>query len=213
MERLSIRAGAGIGLICLLLMIGGCNVVGAVQYAAMGPPERAALYQPAKTPLLVLVENYEAPSAAVLDSDRLAMLLSQELQNRQIAPVVEAARVPALREQKGHEFGQMRIREIGEALGAEQVIYVNLVRSDVEQTAGLLKASLSARVKVVEVSTGRLLWPPDLAEGYPVTYETPMIRPDEKTTPQTVRAEMIDAMAARIGRLFYSWKPEYIGEI
>ena len=148
-------------MIALLLLVGGCNVVGAVQYAAMGPPAIPAMYQPNKVPTLVLVENYEAPSAAALDSDRLAMLLRRELKTHQVVPVVDPAALATLREQKPRDFGSMRISEIGQALGAEQVIYINLIRSDVEQTAGLLKATLSARVKVVEAKTGRLLWPPD----------------------------------------------------
>ena len=40
-----------------------------------------------------------------------------------------------------------------------------------------------------------------------------MIRPQETVTTETVRAQMIDAMALKIGRTFYNWKPEYIGQI
>lgn len=206
--------GAGVvAMTALLLLVGGCNVAGAVQYAAMGPPATPAMYKLNKVPTLVLVENYEAPSAAALDSDRLAMLLSRELQTHRVAPVVDPAALAALREQKPRDFGSMRISEIGQAVGAEQVIYINLIRSDVEQTAGLLKATLSARVKVIDAKTGRLLWPQDSAEGYPVGHETPMIRPEETVTAETVRAKMIDTIALKIGRMFYNWKPEYAGQI
>ncbi len=199
---------------CLLMMIlAGCNVIGAVHYAAVGPPRQPALFELKQVPTVVLVENYEAPSVGILDSDRLAMLLTRELQNNTTIELVPSERVAQLREQQRQAFSRMRISEIGKAVGAEQVIYVNLVRSEVEQTAGLLKASVAARVKVVDATSGRLLWPPDSAEGYPVSHETPMVRPDEKVTHQTIRAEMIDTMAVRISRLFHSWKPEYIGEI
>src|SRR5690606_2050106 len=161
-------------------------LIGAVQYAAMGPPRQDAMFVPPNKPTLILVENYKAPSAVAMDADRLAMLVARELQAHQVAPIVDPAHLSALRERRGSDFKNMRISEIGQAVQADQVIYINLLKSDVEQTAGLLKTSISVRVKVVDAHTGQTLWPTDSAEGHPIAHESPMVRPEENVTESSV---------------------------
>jgi len=199
-------------LLLMLTCLAGCNVVGAVQYAAMGPPRQEAMYVPPKRPTLVLVENYKTPSAVAMDADRLAMLVGQELAAQQVAPIVDQAHLSALRERKGSEFRNMRISEIGRAVQADQVIYINLVESEVQQTAGLLKAVIAVRVKVVDAHTGETLWPKDSADGYLISNETPVVRPEENVTESTIRAQMLALTARHVGRLFYSWKPSGFGD-
>lgn len=196
--------------LCLLLAaVAGCNIVGAVQYATMGPPRQEAQYVPEKRPTVVFVENYQAPSQVALDADAFTALMARELMANGVVPVVGQEELFELRERKGPEaFAKMRISEVGRAVGAEQVLYIELLSSRVEEAAGgLTKARMAARLKLVDVETGRTLWPEDMSNGFPVAYETPMAKREETVSLKTVREEMLRTMARRTARLFYSWKP------
>lgn len=196
-------------LMCLVVApMMGCAAFGAFEYAAMGPPVQPARYEPARKPMVVFVENYRSPSAVALDADRLGSMVARELAVNDVVPVVSPEALFSLREQKGTAFGEMRISEIGQAVGAEQVLYIELLASRAEQPTGeLMKASMSARVKVVDAADGRTLWPADMSEGYAMQYETPMKLREEQVSLSSVREEMLRTMARRTARLFYAWKP------
>ena len=67
------RSSLHVACVCLMLLIGGCDLVGALTYKIYGPPKIPAKYKPEKTaPMLVLAENARLPSASSTDADLLA---------------------------------------------------------------------------------------------------------------------------------------------
>lgn len=192
---------------CLLL--GGCTAASALQYKIAGPPAVPARYVPAKEPMLVLVENYKASAVGYSDAESLARHLVIELRDHKVAPIIPLERLYALRTEQGVAYRKMSMAAVGRAVGAMQVLYVDVHESSIGSPPGseLMKGRMGVQVRVVDVDTGATRWPQEAAAGIPLGYETPLPRADENTTEAMIRQRMTSAMAVRIARLFYKWKP------
>src|SRR5687768_5575617 len=97
----------------ILLLAGGCNLIGALAAKTAPPPSVPAQYVLPQRPTVVLVENYRLTSDMGVDADLLARQIESELKDHQKAPLVNSQAVSGLREQKGQKFRDMRIAEIG----------------------------------------------------------------------------------------------------
>ncbi|HEV2292770.1 MAG TPA: hypothetical protein VGR35_02880 [Tepidisphaeraceae bacterium] len=190
-------------------MLAGCTVASALQYKFAGPPAVEARYVPAKEPMLVLVENYRSSSGAYSDAEMLARHLMLELKEHDVAPLVPLEKLYALRTGTGEAYRKMSMAAIGRETGAKQVLYVDVQQSAIGAPPGsdLLKGRIAVQVRIVDVATGATRWPAGATEGIPLAYETPLPRADVNTTEPMVRQRMHAAMAVRIARLFYKWKP------
>ena len=184
-----------------LLTIAGCSWGGALAHKFVGPPPIPAQYKPAKEPMLVLVENYRNPSASMLDANRLAMVLREELRRNDVAPVVSANRLDEA--QSDPAYAKMSIPAVGRATGAKQVLYVHVGRLGVEETVGgeMIKGSADMTVRIVDAATGDSRWPIDPA-GHPVAIETPWLRRQEGADEASLREQMSRRAADYIVKLF-----------
>lgn len=195
----------------LLLTLAGCTVTGALAYKLYGPPPVEAKYVPTKEPMLVLVERYNAGGGGGhVESESLAREVFREMSKHDIAPLIDPIAAIDLRSQQPAKFSKMTISQIGAAVGAKQVLYVNIDSSQVQIAEGssLMRGRFTARVKVVDVATGNLRWPVDATEGYPVLVETPLIRVRDGTSAATAQGELTRQAGDAIAKLFYKWKPE-----
>jgi hypothetical protein len=195
----------------LLLLLSGCQVLGVLAYKVHGPPKVPAQYVPAKKPMLVLVENYEHQSSVNAHADLLAHMLVKELGERKIAPLVSLETLQALRDDKPAEFPKMSMASIGREVGADQILYVQLHRSDVTPMAGgnSLTGQTAASVKVVDVPSGDTLWPGGAGAeaGYPVAAAT-KLGTNSGANVADVRQRMYAQLSHDIAKLFYKWQPE-----
>lgn len=191
------------------LLLCGCVAASAIQQKITGPPAVDAQYVPAKEPMLVLVENYRSPTA-YSDAEMLARYLMDDLSKHKVAPLVPMQTLYALRTNKGDDFRKMSMAAVGREAGAKQVLYVDVQQCGIGAPPGseLLKGRIAVQVRVVDVDTGATRWPPNATEGIPLSYETPLPRADVNTSEAMVRQHMHEAMASRIARLFYKWKPD-----
>ena len=198
-------------LLLLLLLLPGCTWVHALSSKVMGPEPVEAQYIPLPEPMLVLVENFRAASTTQLDAEMLTRYINTELTEHNIAPVIDFDKLAALRTDPTMNFREMKIDAIGRAVGAKQILYVDLVSTSVAAPIGgeVYVGRAAARVKIVDATTGETRWPSDITEGAPMSYQTPSI-PAEKggDDPMRVRQRLDEALAGRIGRLFYKWSPE-----
>jgi hypothetical protein len=195
--------------VILIGLLSGCSAVGAIAYKIHGPEAIAAKYVPDRQPMLILVENFRRPSAAFTDAEILTRYLADELSNHDVAPLVDQSKVQELRADKPEEFGKMSIAAIGRTAGAKQVLYVQIVESDVQRLAGAdtLQGRAAVRVRIVDAATGESRWPADLAEGYPLSYGTQLGGGDVSNV-MKVRQQIYQVLAGSIAKLFYKWKPE-----
>jgi hypothetical protein len=193
----------------LLLFLAGCKAAAVLHYKIVGPPDVEAQYVPKQEPMLVLVENYKASGSASSDAEMLTRHLMMELAEHKVAPLVPAETLYALKTNKADGYRKMSIAAVGRETGAKQVLYVDVKSSGIGSPPGseLMKGRMDVQLRIVDVDSGATRWPTGAAEGVPMGYETPLPRADENTTEAMVRQRMCAAMALRIGRLFYKWKP------
>lgn len=192
--------------------LSGCNILGVLGYKLSGPPTIQAKYEPEKMPMLVLVENSRNPATLRVDADRVARNVATELREHEAAPVVEPSALDDFRRAKGSAYGGMAINAVGRALGAEQVLYIDLIQLAVEPALAseMLKGRAEARVRVVDVAAGQTRWPLDASLGHPVVVETQYVRAGgaDGVTEPAVRDRLHAMLADRIAKLFYDWKAD-----
>ena len=199
-----VAALAGVG-----FAAGGCYAVGTVAHMVFGPPAVDAQYDPQKRPTLVLVENFQDPDASAADGDVIAREVGEKLHENADLEVVDADRVVPLRTEQAATFHAMSVPAVGRALGAKQVVYVNLVESETsaDPTGAAVHAKATARVRVVDAATGSVLWPTGQPRGLELSADVPYDRSDS-THGAGMRGEMLSQLSDRIAKLFYKWKPD-----
>jgi hypothetical protein len=194
----------------LLLGSGGCNVLGAIAYKTVGPSKIPPEYKPPQEPMLVLAESYSHSEQLQPAADQLTNLLVDELKTNKVAPLIEPDKLLSLRSDRAAEFAKMKIPDVGRALGAKQILYVDLQECDVNATAGSdsLRGIVSANVRVVDVATGKTKWPLAGA-SHPIKADTNYVRKEARDTPMSIRNQMLDDLSGAIARLFYEYSPDF----
>jgi TolB-like protein len=185
-----------------ILSLTGCEVPGVLLHIAMGEPAIPAQYEPPKGKTLVLVENYRSPDEMQLDGDQIANDVTVELKKEGKLEVVNP-------EDDAAKFRAMNIQQVGKALDAKQVIYVDLLESAVtkDPSEGAVHGVAKARVKVIDVETGNTLWPSDASDGKELS-QTAEFDPADSTHAMAIHTQMLANLSSKIAKLFYSWKPD-----
>jgi hypothetical protein len=199
----------------LFTIAAGCAAAGVVAYKVAGPPAVPAKYEPAKdSTMVIVVENFKYPTATRNDSDQIARYLYENMREHNAVPLKSPDDLYELRSADPIEYSKMTIEHIGAAVGAGQVLYVNLTQGKVDLTPGtnILQGHMSALVRVVDVHSGATLWPSGGSDGYPVNVETPYVEAKQGINESNIREQMYHHMAQEIGRLFYTYKPENLEE-
>ena len=106
-------------------------------------------------------------------------------------------------------FRTMKVDDVGKAVGVEQVLFVDLVGADIASSNGgqLIKGTLAGYVRIVDVPTGKTLWPPNLNDGYPIQIETPYTDGNEANV-ETIREQLARSMGDTVAKLFYTYSLE-----
>jgi hypothetical protein len=186
--------------------VSGCVAGAALAYKLSGTPTDPAQYVMKKQPTVVLVENYHNPTSTALHADRLDRQITVELDRNKVVPVVPAEKLIDLRDSRGDGFTSMNIPAIAKAVGAKQVVYVNLQRFGSDPPGGgpMLRGIAEAAVRVVDADTGKTLWPPDSSAGKSVRLETPYVQLTDGADEASVQEQMYVALGDKIARLFYA---------
>lgn len=205
---------------CLLpsafcLSLSGCNVVGIAAAKVVGPPDVPAKYVVNKDePMLVLVESYRQ-SGFSHDAEQLARHVVDELEQYHVAPTINLMSLYTFREQQGEsKYATMTIPEIGRAMGAAQVLYVDVLGASIESSGGteVYDGRMTVRVRIVDSATGKTRWPLDAEGGYPIVYEPRFEGFGTNTNPNAVRQQTYSGLAYYIVRNFRKWKPDNLQE-
>lgn len=188
----------------LLASASGCNVAGVIGYAAGGvmkiPPE----YKLQNRPTLVLVENYENPDLYALPADRLERGVSDDLTEAKLTKLIAPDKVTDLKSTDPSDYHKMDIPALGRAVGAKQVVYVNLVHFTVDAPPGgdRFVGKVEVHVKVVDSDTGHTLWPTDSSTGRVIKYETKTTEEVDATKFALVEDQLCQNVTQKISRLF-----------
>jgi hypothetical protein len=213
MQKMSLRKGPHYFALCTLhfalLFTAGCEILGVIIHGTVGEPSVDAKYVPKNVPTLVFVENYRSPDEAQLDGDQIAHAVTDELKKDAKLEVIDPDKLAPLREEDPTKFRAMTCQAIGRAVGAKQIIYVDLLESgvtgDISQT--VVHAHAVAQVKMVDVESGNTLWPADSSHGTELEAKADF-DPNDNSKAQSMRTEMLASLSSRIAKLFHRWKPD-----
>ena len=198
-------------LLALLCTSGGCSALGVFSYKIFGPPSQPAMFKIAKVPTIIICENFEHPTTSAQDSEMLQQLTFEQFVGRKIAPMISPDFMNEIRGRMTEEqFRKLSIAGLGREAGAEQVVYIDLVQAGVESAVGsdFLRGRGSVRVRLIDVKSGETIWPLEVSEGFPISFETPVPRSDQRMNQTLARAQLHEGLALRIGRLFRKWKAD-----
>jgi peptidoglycan-synthase activator LpoB len=186
--------------------LSGCTVAGLIADKFSGDPQVPAQYVPQKDFMLVLVESYQNPSSIAIASEQLDRQIANDLIAHKVAPIINPDRLSEARLRNPSAYKEMDIAGIGRSFGAKQVLYVDIKHFDVDDAVGgqMVKATAEARVRVVDASTGKTLWPLESQAGYPVSFQSPFVAIKEGVTETSVRDQATRALGERIAKLFFT---------
>jgi hypothetical protein len=189
-----------------ILIQGGCTILGVAAAKLAPDPVIPPQYELAKEPTLVLVENFHNPASLRMQADSLNRALCDDLLANDAAPLVDSEDAAALRRKDVEAYRKMPLDAIGKAVGATQVIYVDLESFEVTHALAseLYSGTALARVRVVG-DNGDVLWPSDSAGGYPISVKVNPRHTAQGVAEDAVRQQLTSDLSMKIGRLFHKW--------
>jgi hypothetical protein len=197
--RYALAAGA----VCMLT---GCGLASVAASRTTGNMVNAK-YVPSKTDtMLIMVESYGLSLDSGIETEHMTLVLRKNFQDAGIASLVDQQALERLKDAGPQQYTPMTIADIGRKVGARQVLYVNIWRSEIVKPAGSgqMRGHMDAVVKIVDSASGDTRWPSD-APSEAVEITTDWTPENADKTESDLRAQMADEMAADIGKLFQNY--------
>lgn len=204
---------------CLALLVGGiaggCNYLLPASYLIEGPPKEPARYELPRRKTVVYVDDRanRMTRAALRTSvgEEVGTLL---LQQALVPEVVSTRDSVAYARRVDTSDKQVSIRKIGEAVGAEQVVFIDIDEFRISADGATPRAAAIVNVKVIDVGSGARLWPDGTDEG-----ERMVIRTREQSlelyNSSAGRRKVEDALAKQVAedvsKLFYEHEKRELG--
>ncbi len=161
----------------------------------------------ARTPLLVMIEDkqnlVEQPPALRELHREIADRFDKFNVNRRVKPFEQWMRF----RQAEPKYDGMTIRQVGEKMGVDQVLYIKVERFTLQAEPGapVYKGEFAARVRVcsTERKSDVRLWPVNEEQGRLVSVDTPAVSVESERTAEDVAAELGRKLGVEIAKLFY----------
>jgi hypothetical protein len=201
-------------LLAMLGALAGCEVVGYPIQVIAGPAKIPAVYELADRPTVILVDD----PVGKLPERALANLLADRIGNRLLkARALEQVIPPTLVQQLRQDepdFGNWAIDRVGRTVGAEQVVYVLIQDFQLTEEQLVMRPTIAMRIKVVDVSSGRRLFPVNDQMGYAIGHELvyEAMSDAPATAKQLLARRLIEEAGQRVAKLFYDHKAPEPGE-
>lgn len=195
------------------LLAGGCQALPWF-VAQFSPPKKIdAVYKPPKDKkVLVLVENKPGTFGQEMFKYDLADCLGKKLvSNKVAASTISSEQVQQVSSRPG--FHAMTISEVGQALGADLVLYVQIDSVSLKDNPveTIWHGRLSASVWIVDVKGQKRIWPVDLPEGmgYAATpVDLKAVENPSTNYAETVIRSLTEKMSDNIAKLLYDHTEE-----
>ncbi len=210
MFALVAAAGAGLG---------SCNIVGPAAYLLGGQDKVDAQYALSDRPTVVFVDDPEN----ILPHRSLRRLIgdkvSQELMVRKLVTTTISP-ADALAVAGRERFGeQMPIDAIGRAVGAEQVVFIDMVSFSLSPDNVTPRPVGACQVKVIDVTNRERLFPSADdgfrgSLGYPVQVAMRAVSLERYRTTssrRSIREQLANEIADQITKVFYRHVPDELG--
>ncbi len=194
---------------CSLRALAATLVAGCGAIALLEPPTKsvARFILPEKLTVIV-VENYSMRADLAVRADEVASAAEARLEANTKVPLVHWSKVYDLKSNSPTAYSAMTVAQIGKALGAEQVIYVNIGSNSVSGLPGgmVTNGSFTALVKVVDVGTSKTVWPSEHADGFPVEAGLAPDRAQKDVDAAAASSKISQQGGAAVAQLFYTFR-------
>jgi hypothetical protein len=159
------------------------------------------------TPLLIMLEDprnlVEQPRALRELHREVAARFDKFNVNRRVKPFEDWMRF----RQSEPKYDDMTIRQVGEKLGVDQVLYISVERFTLQAEPGapVYKGEFAVRVRVcsTERKSDVRVWPLREEQGRLVTVDTPAVSVESGRAAEDVAAELGRKLGTQIAKLFY----------
>jgi hypothetical protein len=205
------------GLIALVSLSAGCNIVAPASYIISGPPSVEAQHTLADVPTVIYIDDRSNQVNPVSLRRVIAETAGEDLMEKKLLTTTispQDAMNIAARNDRNKQI--MSIEEIGKAVGAKQVIYVEMLQFS-DTPDGFTPRPLAAcRVRVVDVENRQRVFPgPDVRDtSHPMQVMTREVDPELYRT-RSGRLQVFQALALEtgheIGKLFYKHERKELG--
>ncbi|MEM6562305.1 MAG: hypothetical protein AAF656_11945 [Planctomycetota bacterium] len=189
----------------VLLGLCGCNVAGFAAQALRGPTKVPAAHDLGTEPTLLVVENGKQPQVGEILADQLRSYTADAFEAS--TPVVLVDRLETLSFDIVEE--RKTLRQLGADSGATRVVYVDIQVVAVTAIAGTdsYVGRAEAEVKVIDVTTGGIVFPTTQSGGVPVAAQTER-EPFANNRPREVQTRVLKQLATNVARLFHEYTVE-----
>jgi hypothetical protein len=146
----------------VLLTAAGCNIVAPIAYIIEGPPKVPAEYTLLDRPTVVFVDDRGSviPANARAIRRSIADKVSEELMVRKLVTVTISPRdAMALASARDKHGELMAIDEIGREVGAEQILYIEMISFALTPDGVIPKPTAVCQVRLIDTQERARLYP------------------------------------------------------
>lgn len=218
--RLIAHALVVVAALAVLPGLGGCNIIAPVAYLTMGQEKKPAEYTLEDRSTVVFVDDRANVIGRTTTRRMIGEQITRDLiANELITEAISSNDALRLARQESDD-APMSIDQIGARLGAEQVIYVEILQFQSMADPYTPRPVAACRVRVIDVLNRRRLFPdpdaPDAARGPGRTLNVTLREVSEELyrSPTGIR-QLEESLAVAVGidvaRLFYKHTPRELG--
>jgi hypothetical protein len=213
----------GIAACCMLLsaatvvILASCNIVGPAAYFIEGPPSVDAQFVLKNVPTLVYVDDRQN----VVNPTSLRRVISDKvgqdlMVNKCVTTVISGQDAMAITSQRERNSKIMSIEDIGNAVQARQVIYVEMIQFSDSPDGVTPRPVASARVRVIDLDTHEHVYPPkDADQPFKLVQamgrEVDIADYRSSSTRLPIFQNLADEMGSEVGKLFYKHEAKQLG--
>ena len=205
--------------VAVAAILGACNILQPAAYLAFGRTKVPALYELEDRATVVFVDDRN--NAIPINSTRVrravAEGVTEQLMTRELVTVTVSPRdAMALSRNRDREGDLMSMGALGEAVGAEQLIYVEMLSYRGSPDNVTARPVAACRVKIIDVVNKSRLFPPPGAEkawqDVIVTGDT--VNPElyrSSAGRREIEQMLASGIADRVTKMFYKHVPNELG--
>ena len=221
MMRNTGRTIRGLQMIAALLWMsamGGCNIVGPAHYLIAGGPTVDAEYILADVPTLVYIDDRKNEVSPISLRKVIADRVCGDLmEHKVLTATISSQDAMTLAAQRERNSQILSIEEIGDAVGARQVIYVEMMQFDDTPDGFTPRPIANCHIKVLDLEKKERVYP---AEDADVPYREVQVMTREVDpalyASRGGRLKVFEVLAqqtgADIAKLFYKHEHRPMGE-
>jgi len=208
----SARAAAAAGVLAFLGAMGGCNIVGGITYLAHGPEKAPAAHElDEKRKTVVFIDDTLPVVNTRANRVRIGTAAEQRLLDESKITMISCQDILAVAGRERASRQPMAIVDMGEVVGAEVVIYAQMVSFSLSPDGQTFAPEANVRIKVLDVISRERIWPVEPEKWYTLTVAAPPRQtnlPKNNSEMEAEYASLADRVGVAIGNVFLEHDPK-----